>query len=87
MRVNIWCGVISNFVIGPFELPSNLTGPRYLNFLQHHLNRLLEDHRKFKNKCNVIRNNQRLLERVDFNFRRRINLCLRENGDHFEQLL
>ncbi|KAJ8944789.1 hypothetical protein NQ318_003657, partial [Aromia moschata] len=27
-------------------------------------------------KCNVIRNNQRLLERVDFSFRRRINLCL-----------
>ncbi|KAJ8938495.1 hypothetical protein NQ318_020811 [Aromia moschata] len=32
-------------------------------------------------------NNQRLLERVDFNFRRRINLCLRETGDHFEQFL
>ncbi|KAJ8961355.1 hypothetical protein NQ318_014598 [Aromia moschata] len=35
---------------------------------------------------NVIRNNN-LLERIDFNFRRRINLCLRENGDHFEQFL
>ncbi|KAJ8952565.1 hypothetical protein NQ318_006932 [Aromia moschata] len=27
-NVNICCGVISNFVIGPFELPPNLTGPR-----------------------------------------------------------
>ncbi|KAJ8953027.1 hypothetical protein NQ318_015389 [Aromia moschata] len=43
-KVNIWCGVvISNFVIRPFELPPNLTGSRYLNFLQHHLNELLED--------------------------------------------
>ncbi|KAJ8941787.1 hypothetical protein NQ318_006823 [Aromia moschata] len=32
-------------------------------------------------------NNQRLLERVDFYFRRRINLCLRETGDHLEQFL
>ncbi|KAJ8962119.1 hypothetical protein NQ318_018076 [Aromia moschata] len=42
---------------------------------------------RITDKCNVIRNNQRLLERVDFNFRRRINLCLRETGDHFEQFL
>ncbi|KAJ8957386.1 hypothetical protein NQ318_004866, partial [Aromia moschata] len=32
-------------------------------------------------------NNQWLLERVDLNFRRRINLYLRDNGDHFEQFL
>lgn len=38
-------------------------------------------------KCTSIRNNQQLLDRVDFNFRRRINLCVRENGDHFEQFL
>ncbi|KAJ8942129.1 hypothetical protein NQ318_000724 [Aromia moschata] len=35
-------GVIYNFVIGPFELPPNLTGPRHLNCSQHHLNELLE---------------------------------------------
>ncbi|KAJ8936824.1 hypothetical protein NQ318_015291, partial [Aromia moschata] len=40
-RVNIWCGVISNVFIGPFELPPSLTGPRYLNFPQHNLNELL----------------------------------------------
>ncbi|KAJ8962739.1 hypothetical protein NQ318_001137 [Aromia moschata] len=42
-KVNISCGVISNFVTGPFELPPNLTGPRYLNFPQHNLNELLKD--------------------------------------------
>ncbi|KAJ8944768.1 hypothetical protein NQ318_000667, partial [Aromia moschata] len=42
-RVNICCGVISNFVIGPFEFPPNLTGPRYLNCPQYHFNELLED--------------------------------------------
>ncbi|KAJ8939258.1 hypothetical protein NQ318_015216 [Aromia moschata] len=53
-KVNIWCGVISNFFTGPFELPPSLIGPRhtlvpshpnlrYLNFPQHNLNELLED--------------------------------------------
>ncbi|KAJ8943501.1 hypothetical protein NQ318_016281 [Aromia moschata] len=42
-KVNICCGVISNFVNGPFESPPNLTGPRYLNCRQHHLNEFLED--------------------------------------------
>ncbi|KAJ8945349.1 hypothetical protein NQ318_009745 [Aromia moschata] len=41
--VNIWCGAISNFAIGPFDLRPNLTGPQYLNCLQYHLNELLED--------------------------------------------
>ena len=42
---------------------------------------------RITNKCNVIRNDHHLLDRVDFNFRRRINLCLRENGAHFQQHL
>ena len=42
-KVNIWCGVISGFFIGPFELPPNLNGPLYLNFLEQQLNPLLED--------------------------------------------
>ncbi|KAJ8945834.1 hypothetical protein NQ318_008719, partial [Aromia moschata] len=42
-KVNICSGAISNFVIGPFELPPNLTGPRYLNCPQYHLNELLKD--------------------------------------------
>lgn len=42
---------------------------------------------RITHKCTLIRNSQQLLDRVDFNFRRRINLCLRENGDHFEQFL
>ncbi|XP_066257045.1 uncharacterized protein [Euwallacea similis] len=42
-KINIWCGVIGDFFIGPFELPANLNGLRYLNFLQGQLNELLED--------------------------------------------
>lgn len=42
-KINIWCGVISDFFIGPFELPPNLNGPLYLNFLEQNLNELLED--------------------------------------------
>jgi len=42
-KVNIWCGVICDFLIGPFELPCNLNGPLYLNFLEETLNELLED--------------------------------------------
>lgn len=42
---------------------------------------------RIRHRCRLIRNDQELLERVDCNFRRRINLCLRENGDHFQQFL
>ena len=41
--MNIWCGVIPGYFSGPFELPSNLNGPIYLNFLEEHFNELLED--------------------------------------------
>ncbi|KAJ8939219.1 hypothetical protein NQ318_014920, partial [Aromia moschata] len=42
-KVNVWYGGISNFVIEPYELPFNLTGPLYLNFPQHNLNELLKE--------------------------------------------
>lgn len=42
-KVNVWCGVIGNFLIGPFELPSNLNNQLYLNFLQQNLPGLLEE--------------------------------------------
>ncbi|XP_056642215.1 uncharacterized protein LOC130448740 [Diorhabda sublineata] len=42
-KVNIWCGVICGYLIGPFELPTNLNGPLYLDFLQERLHELLED--------------------------------------------
>lgn len=42
-KINIWCGMISDFFIGPFVLPPNLNGQLYLDFLEQNLNELLED--------------------------------------------
>lgn len=42
---------------------------------------------RISNKCTIIKNDIQLLDKVDFNFRRRVHLCLRENGGHFEQHL
>lgn len=42
-KINVWCGVICGFFIGPFELPSNLNGDSYLNFLEDQLYQLLDD--------------------------------------------
>lgn len=42
-KVNIWCGIIGDHLIGPFELPPTLNGDSYLNFLQNELGGLLED--------------------------------------------
>jgi hypothetical protein len=33
-KINIWCGLIDNIFLGPYELPPNLNGALYLNFLQ-----------------------------------------------------
>lgn len=41
--VNIWCGIIHNYLIGPFELPQRLNGDDYLHFLEHELFNLLDD--------------------------------------------
>lgn len=41
--VNVWAGIIGNHLIGPFILHDRLNGARYLQFLQGHLNDLLED--------------------------------------------
>lgn len=37
--------------------------------------------------CNQFREDVEMMRRVIFNFRKRINFCLRENGGHFEQFL
>lgn len=42
-KINIWCGIICDYLIGPFELTTNLNGPLYLDFLQEHLHEVLED--------------------------------------------
>ena len=35
----------------------------------------------------ALRNDEEMVQRVQFNFLRRINLCTHENGGHFEHLL
>lgn len=41
--INVWAGIIDNYLIGPFRLPGRLTGELYRNFLENELNTLLED--------------------------------------------
>lgn len=164
-KVNIWAGIIDNFLIGPITMPDNLNGNNYLIFLQETLPTLLEDlplllrqnmwfmhdgapphfslavrqylstrypnrwigrgndapvkwpprspdltpcdfflwgamktkvysspieseedlNRKIVNFSNTLRNPD-TLQRVQFNFRRRVNACVQENGGHFEHL-
>ncbi|KAJ8960006.1 hypothetical protein NQ318_009442 [Aromia moschata] len=42
-KINIWCGIIGDYLEGPFELPAKLNGQDYLNFLQENLVDLLEE--------------------------------------------
>lgn len=42
-RLNVWAGIIDNFIIGPVEIPHRLNGENYLNFLQQTLNDLVDD--------------------------------------------
>lgn len=41
--INIWCGIVGNFIIGPYELPARLNGNEYLRFLENDLPGMLED--------------------------------------------
>ena len=36
-NINVWCGIRENQLLGPYELPPNLNGASYLNFLQTEL--------------------------------------------------
>lgn len=36
-KVNVWAGILNNTIIGPFFFDQNLTGDRYLQFLQNDL--------------------------------------------------
>ncbi|XP_045448380.1 uncharacterized protein LOC123656764 [Melitaea cinxia] len=42
-KINMWTGILNGKIIGPFELPENLTGEVYLDFIENHLPNLLED--------------------------------------------
>lgn len=41
--VNVWCGIVDGYLVGPFVLEPRLSSPLYLNFLQEELPILLED--------------------------------------------
>lgn len=41
--VNVWCGFLNGYIIGPFLYHENLTGVRYLRFLENELPRLLQN--------------------------------------------
>lgn len=43
--------------------------------------------RRIQTGIDALRNDDEMLQRVQFNFLRRINLCTHENGGHFEHLL
>lgn len=36
-KINVWCGIVGDRLLGPYELPPNLNGNSYLNFLQTEL--------------------------------------------------
>lgn len=42
-KINYWTGILNGKIIGPFELPGNLSGQSYLQFLQNDLPNLLEE--------------------------------------------
>lgn len=41
--VNVWCGIIDNFLVGPYFFEDNLNGNRYLNLLEKDLPILMEN--------------------------------------------
>lgn len=42
-KINVWAGIIDNFVIGPAILPQSLNGANYLDHLRNVLPELIED--------------------------------------------
>lgn len=41
--INVWAGIIGNFLVGPYILPNRLNSPTYLVFLRDILPELMED--------------------------------------------
>ncbi|KAJ8951106.1 hypothetical protein NQ318_003804 [Aromia moschata] len=39
-KINVWCDVIDNKLLDPFELPTNLNGELYLDFPQTHYDKI-----------------------------------------------
>ncbi|RZB41715.1 hypothetical protein BDFB_012407 [Asbolus verrucosus] len=43
VSINVWCGIIDNYIVGLYFFQNNLTDARYLHFLQKDLLLLLEN--------------------------------------------
>lgn len=41
--VNVWCGIVNGYLVGPHFFNDNLNGPRFLEFLMDHLPGLFDD--------------------------------------------
>lgn len=41
--VNVWAGMVGNYLVGPYVLPPRLTGDAYLNFLRTDFENFLDD--------------------------------------------
>lgn len=41
--VNVWCGIVGNFIVGPYFIPDMLNGIMYEHFLRNVLPTLLEE--------------------------------------------
>lgn len=42
-KINVWCGLMNNKIIGPFFFRENLTSQRYLQFLENELSDALDE--------------------------------------------
>ncbi|XP_066141312.1 uncharacterized protein [Euwallacea fornicatus] len=51
------------------------------------IDHIQELHNRIFNAVNDVRNRPEVMQRMHFNFLKRINLCMQENGAHFEHLL
>jgi len=43
ISINVWCGILNGYLIGPYLYEENLTSDGYLHFLQYYLPQLIED--------------------------------------------
>ncbi|KAJ8909541.1 hypothetical protein NQ315_013887, partial [Exocentrus adspersus] len=96
--INVWGGIVHNYVIGPHIFEGSVTGEVFLNFLSNDLPRLIQHVPDFIKNCmwlqldgapaHFSRISPVVLNNVRRSFIRRVELCLlNENGHHFEQFL
>lgn len=52
-KLNVWCGIFGDRIVGPFFIDGNLTGETYLRLLEDHIDPMLTD---------IIENDDRYLE-------------------------